>query len=162
MDYKEYYEARNVIKEILEKDLLGPVSEDETISDYPVVYYVTGKLYPQGCRFEKEHSSAEDAGKTKEDDDVSFDDGLVPSSMGISFALSEKATDFIVLVKAAIYIPKEETDQDTKRTLWERKKITSNPILVNTNELCKIPATLSFFVIKTLEKTEPLLFFVDP
>lgn len=137
MDYNEYYEARNVVKEILEKDLLGPTSENEIISDFPVVYYVTGKLYPQGCRFEKEHSTAEDAGKTKEEDDISFDDGLVPSSMGISFALSGKATDFIVLVKAGLYVPKEEIDQDSKRTLWERKQITSNPILVKVNELCK-------------------------
>lgn len=137
MDYKEYYEARNVVKEILEKDLLGPVVEDEAIADYPVVYYVTGKLYPQGCRFEKEHSSAEDAGTPKEDDDVSFDNGFVPSSMGISFALSEEATDFDIMVRAGMYIPREETDQETKRTLWERKQIASNPISVKVNEFCK-------------------------
>ena len=44
MNYDKYYKARSIVTEILEKDLLGPLSEDEIITDYPVVYYITGKL----------------------------------------------------------------------------------------------------------------------
>ena len=87
MDFKRYYEARNIVREILEKDLLGPLSDDEMITDYPVVYYVTGKLYPQDCRFETERMSAEDIGDIDGEQGISMDDGRAPSSMGMSFSL---------------------------------------------------------------------------
>ena len=33
MDYTKYYEARDIMGEIITKDLLGPVAEDEIICD---------------------------------------------------------------------------------------------------------------------------------
>ena len=47
MGYTEYYEARSIITEIISKDLLGPVEENEIIcGDRPLDYYILGKLYP--------------------------------------------------------------------------------------------------------------------
>ena len=45
MGFTEYYDARNIITEIISKDLLGPVEENEVIcGDRPLDYYILGKL----------------------------------------------------------------------------------------------------------------------
>lgn len=137
MDFNKYYEARNIVGEILGKDLLGPLSENEVITDYPIVYYVTGKLYPQDCRFELEHANSEDAGDIDDEQCVSLDNGLVPSSMGMSFSLSANASAINVSAKAALYVPKEEMDPETKRVLWERHQIELPEKEVNVKELQK-------------------------
>ena len=92
MDYSKYYQARNIVEIILEKDLVGPLDEDEIINDYPVSYYMAGKLYPQECRFETNHVSSEDLGETDDEQELQLDEGYVPSSMGMSFSLSSNAT----------------------------------------------------------------------
>ena len=123
MDYCEYYKARNIVKEILEKDLLGPLSDDEVIDDYPVVYYVTGKLYPQDCRYEVERISSEDVGETDEEQVILSDTGVVPSSMGMSFSVLAGTESINVYAEAAIYIPIEQTDVENKRIAWHRQRI---------------------------------------
>jgi hypothetical protein len=37
--YDEYYKARTVIKDLVKKDLFGPVIEDEVIIEAPKQYY---------------------------------------------------------------------------------------------------------------------------
>ena len=135
MNLEKYYEARNIVKEILEKDLLGPLTEDEIISEYPVVYYVTGKLYPQDCRFEVEHVSSEDAGDTNDEQEVSLSSGVVPSSMGISFSVSSKASSVYVSASAAIYNPEDNVEPETKRVLWKRHKVELQNQEINIREL---------------------------
>jgi len=135
LDYSKYYEARGIVKEILEKDLLGPLTDEEVINDYPISYYIVGKLYPQDCRLSLDRSSAEDLGDTEEEQIISLDDGRVPSSMGVSFALSDKATNLISTVKAAYYSPEEKTDDETKKALWKRSGIELKNISIDVNEL---------------------------
>ena len=137
MDYKKYYEARNIVKEILEKDLLGPLTTNEVISDYPIVYYVTGKLYPQKCKLEQEHISAEDAGDTDEEQGISLDNGMVPSSMGLSFSISADVSYINVSAKAALYLPIEDTDSETKHILWERKPVELIDHVIDVERLTK-------------------------
>lgn len=48
--YAPFYEARSLITEILEKDFVGPVTEDEWLVSPPASYYLAGKLYPQSHR----------------------------------------------------------------------------------------------------------------
>ena len=46
--FDEYYEAIDVIKECLTKDLFGVSSEDEILENVePLSAYVTGILYPR-------------------------------------------------------------------------------------------------------------------
>mgnify|MGYP007017361002 CR=1 FL=1 len=55
-DYKEFYEARKEIIDIVKKDLIGPVYEDEILVERPTQYYVMGKLYPRAKdEQDKEH-----------------------------------------------------------------------------------------------------------
>lgn len=137
MDYDSYYEARNIVKEILSKDLLGPLSEHEVIADYPVVYYVTGKLYPQNCQYETERMSSEDVGDTDDEQGVSIDNGLVPSSMGMSFSVSGSANTITVSAKAAIYVPQEKIDEETRHELWKRNPVELNEQTIKIAELKK-------------------------
>lgn len=123
MDYGKYYEAREIMQEILNKDLLGPLSEDEIIKEYPIMYYIVGKLYPKDCRFTMERSTSEDVGDTEEENIVGLDDGKAPASMGISFALEADAKEIFLSAKAALYVDKEEIDKDTKKTIWERRPV---------------------------------------
>ena len=47
MNRNDYYSARDHVVEILRKDFLGPVTEDEILTELPLDYYILGKLYPQ-------------------------------------------------------------------------------------------------------------------
>lgn len=138
MNYSKYYEARDIVKEILEKDLLGPIENEEIISEYPITYYIAGKLYPQECQIDIEKSSSEDIGDTEEEQMVSLNSGRVPSSMGISFSLSNEANTISISVKTSIYSPIEEFEGDKKRILWKRIPICMEEQSVNVNELLKM------------------------
>lgn len=146
MDFNKYYEARNLVKEILTKDIMGPLSEKEVITDYPITHYVTGKLYPLDCRVEQERSSSEDIGDTEEEQIVSTSEGFVPSSIGMSFCLTNNANDFIVSVKSALYTPLEELDSETNRKIWMRQPISLDHVVVQ---------------IKDLQKTRKAKYLVD-
>ncbi len=135
MDYSKYYEARDILQEILQKDLVGPLLDDEVINEYPMTYYVAGKLYPQACDYSIEKSGAEDLGDLEEEQSLSSEDGRVPSSMGISFALTDLATTLEVTVKAAQYVAEEKTDDSNKTTLWKRKAIGPIKNIVDVNTL---------------------------
>ena len=45
-DYREYYKARTALTNLISKDLLGPVTDNEILIEMPTQYYVMGKLYP--------------------------------------------------------------------------------------------------------------------
>lgn len=123
MDYNKYYEARDIVAEILRKDLLGPLSEEEKINDYPVSFYMVGKLYPQDCRLVMERTSSEDVGETDDEQSIALDEEKVPSSMGMSFVLKREATDIVISVKAALYSAIDELDEVTKKPLWKRQPV---------------------------------------
>lgn len=38
-DYSKFYDARNVITDILQQDLVGPVKNDEILSELPTQYF---------------------------------------------------------------------------------------------------------------------------
>lgn len=64
MDYSEYYRARKIVKEIMTKDLMGPVKDDELLfGERPLEYYIVGKLYPQGVGYNSANRTpSEDCG----------------------------------------------------------------------------------------------------
>jgi len=106
MDFKEYYEARDIVVDILKKDLMGPLRDDEIIDDKsPLQYYILGKLYPRGL------GNANIIQSSSEDGDVGWEDKLGvslsennnPSSFGISFSLNKDKNVIEVLPEAAVY-----------------------------------------------------------
>lgn len=136
MDYIKFYEARDIVTEILRKDFLGPVKEDEIICDErPLDYYIIGKLYPQEDEIEVIGDfSADDCGNMDEEDAISLCNGKNPSSCGISFALNKTTESYNVQISAAKYIilDREDAnkilefkDEDYKKsaTFWKRVQL---------------------------------------
>lgn len=138
MDYNKYYEARDVLTEILRKDFLGPISEDEIICDeYPLDYYMTGKLYPQKSEADIVlESPSDDIADldSDSDDSISLCNGKNPSSFGISFNIMKNVNEIKIEVTAANYnlLTRDEAQEklhfnDTsyrvKASFWSRNKI---------------------------------------
>lgn len=146
--FNEYYEARNIITEIMKKDLLGPVKEDEVIED-PVKYYIAGKLYPiktdskdfsetfgieqSNSEFKEAESVKDDKSKTiksssyvfENSDEISLCNTPNPSAMGISFTLNKNVPGFKILISYATYkefIDPENVESNSKNVEKKNKK----------------------------------------
>jgi hypothetical protein len=107
-DFDEHYTARDIITDILQKDLIGPVCNDEVLAESPIQYYIMGKLYPQ-----KDNSDILDMAKTPllENESGNFDAIISlsniknPSSMGITVALNPGITDIRIKTEYSFYKP---------------------------------------------------------
>jgi hypothetical protein len=146
--YNEHYQARSLITEIMEKDFLGPLNEDEIICDErPLDYYIVGKLYPVKTDAEDANQTpADDCGNLDEESAISLCNSYNPSSFGISFCLNPKTMTFKVTAKAAYYITMERSDaqkilkfgenQYKKNAyFWQRKTIKMNSIEIDVKKL---------------------------
>ena len=120
-DYSEFYRARNIINQILEKDLLGPVYEDEVLAEIPVSYYVMGKLYPPKDQTEAEDMARNpflETGTESYDASISLTNQLNPSSMGITCTLIPGTKEILVSGDYSFYfpVPAAEADKDIIET----------------------------------------------
>ncbi|MEI8166680.1 MAG: hypothetical protein WCG26_09875, partial [Chloroflexales bacterium] len=75
----------------LRRDLVGPHTPDEELTDRPTVQYLTGMLYPAGRDTEDSEEDeqlgvgGDDTGDEGETN-VSFAQTMYPSTIGLSFA----------------------------------------------------------------------------
>lgn len=151
MGFDSYYEARDIVVNLIKKDLLGPVYEDELLKEkeLPVNYYIAGKLYPQRMGIIENintdnTSSSEDCGDLDAEAGISLSNCNYPSSFGISFSTNSEAESFIIESSAAKYTlcAKEELEEshnldafsDSKR-LWKRIVLDIQPVEVSLNNL---------------------------
>lgn len=125
-DYSKYYEARNIIEDIMEKDFIGPVKEDEVLSEIPTQYYIMGKLYPQDDT-ESELDMARDPFLENEtetyDASISLSNKRNPSSLGITCALVPGISKVKIRGSYAFYNPVNYEDADSAGidiSLWEK------------------------------------------
>lgn len=148
MGFTEYYDARKIITEIISKDLLGPVEENEVIcGDRPLDYYILGKLYPIDTEADVLLGmSSEDCGDLDEENTISLCNGKNPSSFGVSFAIKEDTTVFGVKARAARYVKKEfseireelaleENEKNQKQDYWKREVL---PYVEENIDVCKL------------------------
>lgn len=123
-DRFHYSEVRQMVIEMIRKDLLGPLKEDEVLNENPQYAYVVGMLAPQDSKngvgeeeddlkLDAELADLDDAEYTSgEDDDnepinsIHFDS---PSSMGISFYVESSIPEFCIDVSWGDYIQSETT-----------------------------------------------------
>lgn len=121
-NFAEYYKARDVVEDILRRDLIGPVSEDEALSESPLSYYAAGKLYPQGM---DDDSELDQEGSEADSLEDSYDSPMVLSSqrrqasMGLTFVLAGKSPAVDVDIEFAKYTPLSE-EEATARGLKEK------------------------------------------
>ena len=135
MDYSKYYEARELVTEIMRKDLLGPVEVEETLkNELPNDYYILGKLYPRGSTIKYNNfSKSEDIGELEDEDLQGLNNGKMPSSCGITVSINSGILEVLVKVNCAKYLLEEEIEESkteegkTKRIIknrfWHRKPI---------------------------------------
>lgn len=123
MDYTDYYNARKLVVDIMKKDLLGPVQEDEVIEELPLDYYILGKLYPQkSFTMSNISSTSEDIGNLDDEDIAGLDNGKNPSSFGLSISVNPGVHSIKIKVNWAKYIPEtEKTTEGKEITKWLRK-----------------------------------------
>ena len=107
-DYTQYYEARNIITDILQKDFIGPVTEDEVLNESPLRYYIMGKLYGQNNSTDSEEDPSRNPfleNETEEyDANVSLSNQREPASMGITFTLKDSVDKIKINLEYASYI----------------------------------------------------------
>lgn len=139
--YEKFYEARKSILDILQKDLIGPVTVDEVLDENPERYYIMGKLYPQhpdsGDKsgmpnlFEENFEiGANDIlnksdnlfSKAQDDEDnpLSQSNAAKQSSAGITFTLKPGVSSFICKVSWAWYHKRLENPENPKDLKWIR------------------------------------------
>lgn len=116
-DFNEYYKARSVITDVLKRDLVGPVADDEILAESPLSYYIAGKLYPQGM---DDDSELEEQSGEAGDLEDSYDSPIVlssqhrQSSMGITFVLEGPNKAIRAVVRYATYKPISEEEAAAK------------------------------------------------
>ena len=106
--YDSFYEARKTITEILRDDLIGPVTSEEVLSEFPSQYYLMGKLYPQQTEDKGEDISRSPVLETETevyDASVSMSNQKEPSSMGITCTLLPGISSFFAEGSYAWYVP---------------------------------------------------------
>lgn len=114
--FDDYYDFRRRVVDALERDVLGPESSDETITDPPTTKYISGVLFPSDSSLV---DPAQDLGEGTEidgesDQGESWDPAVsmsyvrYPSSMGMTLVVDTAATGTInVSVGGARYVPVE-------------------------------------------------------
>lgn len=133
MKYDKYYEAREKVIDILRKDFLGPLTDEEIICDErPLDYYITGKLYPQKSSAEVvAMTSADDVGNLDSDaqDQISLCNGNNPSSVGLSFTLLPHVTSIDIKINIAYYTQISREAAEEKLHFSEKGKVYDNRAL---------------------------------
>lgn len=128
MKFEEFYKARDIIEELLTKDLFGPVKENEIIDELPTQYYSMGILHPKESQIDK-LDQINDSGtqinndsnmrdNTSGDSFENYDEGVAlsnmynPSSLAMSTTLRPNANNIKVKVQYGKY--ELIDDQDTE------------------------------------------------
>ncbi len=125
-DYEQFYKARGLITEILEKDFIGPVKENECLVELPLHYYIMGILYPQ-----KNTAEVLDLARNPilENDVETYDASISlgnqnnPSSMGITTAIKAGVNAVEVSGSYAFYklvTPEEAEKEGVDTDQWDK------------------------------------------
>ena len=139
--FDEFYSARRVITDIMAKDLIGPLEEEEIIAEPPANYYVMGKLYPpKADSLNIDESRNASIGSETDTYDASLASANMrkPSSMGITCTLKPGVKEVRVDVSFAVYRPQnadeikeehpeliESLDEAAakKKVFWKRQPV---------------------------------------
>jgi hypothetical protein len=131
----DQYAFREELLESLRRDLVGPASEEEVITDPPVTRYAIGILFPQDAGVV---DAEEDVDAEEGDDEAMFGDPPVamantryPSSMGMTFGVDLHRTRTILIHPAAARY--EPNGDPANASSWRRVpcELESVPVAVD-------------------------------
>lgn len=116
-------ESRSRILEALERELMGPSSVDESITEFPTTRYIIGRLAPLKSEipdYEKDELAAgnddDEGGEYAPQPPLIV--GFSPSSMGMSFLISQETKT--INANAAWGDYRREKDESEGGTYWQR------------------------------------------
>ena len=127
MAFDKFYEAQDILVDILRRDLIGPVREDEVLEEAPSRYYLLGKLYPQQAG-EALLEGDEETARDDEEEIASLGNTTAHAAEGLTFLLKRDAGALAFDVSFACYVPEvvkaasEEADTPEQRR-WHRKAV---------------------------------------
>lgn len=116
-------ESRSRILEALERELMGPTSADEAITEFPTTRYIAGRLAPLESEI-SELENEEIAAGNDDDEGGEYEAqpplivGFSPSSMGLSFLVPNDTN--IINANASWGDYRREKDESEGRTHWQR------------------------------------------
>ncbi len=143
--FKDYYAAENVIEDLLRKELIGPVADDEVLTEAPLGVYSMGILWAQRTTTEKtkvyegasdsavEEIVTQQAEYTTDVEAVDDLDNLLenpngqinaanvyrPSAMALTMVVDGQERSIIVRFKCASYSHHDEETFYNKKTVDE-------------------------------------------
>lgn len=126
LDYSEYYAARGILDDLLRRDILGPVHEDEVLEEAPHQSYIAGRLFPRNMFLkpeEAENSSMEEIDPNDQTMDLCY--SYYPSSMALSFTIINDVEEVVAEVNYAWYLVEPLSGRNVQ---WRRK---SNSVVFN-------------------------------
>lgn len=127
-------DIRSYLVEELKKDLVGPYSLDEELTEGPTSFYLTGILFPADTDIDPEEDK--DAGEAADEEDDEIDTGTLmstatnPSSIGLTFSTSGEET-LSVKIRVAIYL---EDKQENGPSIWRRHLLPINPVILEVSK----------------------------
>lgn len=123
-DLAPWYEARDRMVEAVVNDLYGG-ADDETLSEAPLERYIVGILHPRSAEgsqdlVEMANEIPDEEGASAPDSDfdpgVSFAHLRYPSTVGLTFGLTEATQQIKVVIEADRYEPEEQSGQTDAAT----------------------------------------------
>lgn len=129
MSFEKYYEARDIIKDFLIKDLMGPIDAEEVINEYPSQYYCAGILYPKDLNIKEEDiiekddsfkkdelgglDNFEEPSSTESLEEIPIVNSYKPSSLAISTTIKPGIKNLKIHISYAKYkgLDKEEVEK---------------------------------------------------
>ena len=124
MSVAEQMEVRDLLVKRLRLDLLGPSSSDEVLrqdreareGDTPLSRYLVGILYPTDSMVPPEEDDFANDGAEGEEDDAPETTIPIagipkPSSIGLSFAVSDDTKAIRVEFRYGLYVPSEQSSE---------------------------------------------------
>lgn len=158
-DYSKFYEAREIVSNILYDDLIGPVKKDEILSEFPTQYYIMGKLYPQseeGDVIDLVRNPLLENMVETYDASVSLSNQKNPSSLGITCTLKPgirtvrlsgsyafySAVSFEDAVKRGVDVSKWEAMEKPPKDLWFRNEYEFDEVVELSTERVEEPVSL--------------------
>lgn len=119
--------VRDLLIERIREDLMGPIEDDEVISDYPSDRYLTGILYPTKAPFPADYDEEMgeeglDNCEVVADEQIRVTGTMSPSVAGLSFVLKARGSDscsFKAAISCSRYIPdslpKDDDDESSRK-----------------------------------------------
>jgi len=120
---------RTQLLDELRRDLIGPHTGDELLSDRPTVEYLTGILYPSGVEVPPEEDEKLEIGTTEDEDDTDAETIILsrtmnPASLGLSFAIENSVGQIEVEVAYGLYTRrKEQSGNEPGAGKWQRRQV---------------------------------------